>query len=1029
MTMSISLAHAQTASKQTVNGTILDENSVPIPGVSVLEKGTNNGVVTDFNGQYTINVSGPNAQLQFSYVGYKTQTITVGTQADISMSMEVDTQGLDEVVVVGYGTQKKVTVTGSVATVKAEEITTTKNENVINSLTGKIPGVRIQQRSSEPGAFDNLYDIRGMGNPLIVIDGVPRDGGALARLDPNSIASVSVLKDASAAIYGVRAANGVILVTTKQGEYGKMNITYSGNYGVQEFLNMPNGVNALQYMMLKNEQQKRGFGQNFFTQMAPAFTEADMELYRNGTLQSTDWIDTVMKDFAPQIQHNLSLDGGSEKIKYFFNLGYLTQKGIFKSDDMDYDRWNFRSNVQVEITDRLHAEVLTSGHVDEKNMPNQDLWTMFKYTWNMLPTDQVFANNNPDYPYVLPDNANPYVITNSDYVGYRTNENRNFQGQLRLEYDVPGLEGLKAKGMYSYVTDLADNNRVNTAYSLYQYDPENDSYIGSVAHSPSYVNRYYGKNISTLLQLSLAYSKQFNNAHNVDGLVLYEEGHSTGDNFYAQREFSLGIPYLFAGDAGNQVGYMNAGGLYEVANKALVGKFNYDYKGKYLAEFSFRYDGSSKFKPGSQWGFFPAGSVGWRISEEQFMQNLVSPNVLNNLKIRASYGLLGDDSATGFQYIPGYNYPAGGYIFGGNYVNGLESRGVVNPDLTWYTATTLNLGVDFDMWNGLVGGTAEYFVRNRDGLLATRTTSLPGTVGASLPQENLNSDRTRGLELQLTHRNNIGDFKYNISANVFSTRTILQDVQQTPAGNSYENWRNGQSGRYTNIWWGREYAGQFNSYDQIYSYGINTGGGNQNTIPGDYYYKDLNNDGVIDYKDEHPIATKNLPLVNFGMTIGASWKGFDFNTVLAGATNVYVQYAEQLAEPLMYGRSALVRFLDRWHTEDPAANVFDPSTTWIPGKYPAMGSPNAQGSKAVQDASFLRIKSLELGYTFPDSLLDQLGVTRFRLYVNSYNLATFTGLKGSDPEHPGVEDNFDSYLGGYKYPLNRSYNIGVNVSF
>ncbi|MDG3581050.1 SusC/RagA family TonB-linked outer membrane protein [Galbibacter pacificus] len=1034
ITTNLCLMGQNSPSQRKIIGTITDEEGIPIPGVSIILKNTNKGTVSDFDGGYAIDIPlAENATLEFNYIGYKTETIPVEDQYEINVVMKLDVEGLDEVVVVGYGKQKKVTVTGAISSITSDEITTTKNENVVNTMTGKIPGVRILQKSSEPGSFDNVYDIRGFGNPLIVIDGVPR--GGLERMDPNEIESISVLKDASAAIYGVRAANGVILVTTKRGadKFGKFDINYSVNTAMQQFMDLPDGVNALEYMMLKNEQQKRGFANNFFTQTDPAFGEADMDLYSNGTLLSTDWIGATMKKAAFQNQHNLNINGSGERVQYYFNLGYLDQEGLFKSDDVNYNRWNFRSNVHIKISDNLRAEALLSGFTDEKNQPNKGIWEMFKNAWNQLPTDQLYANNNPMYVQMLQNNGNgnPLAISDSDFVGNQNYINKNFQGQAAIEYDIPGINGLMARGMYSYGFTENNNTVINTSYTLYTYDRENDEYISNEINTPSTVNRYFGSYISKLFQLSLRYNQSFGN-HNFSGLLLYEESNAEADNFYAQREFSLGIPYLFAGNTTNQIGSMNSGGLWETVNKGLVGKVNYDYRGKYLVEFSFRYDGSSKFKKGSQWGFFPAASLGWRISEEPFMKKLISPEVLNNLKFRGSYGKLGDDSATGFQYISGYNYPATGYIFGGDYINGLQSRGVVNPNLTWYTAKTMNLGIDFDLWNGLLGGTTEYFVRNRDGLLATRTTTLPGTVGTNLPQENLNSDRTSGFEFQLTHRNNINEFKYNISANISTTRTKLINVQQTPAGNSYENWRNSMQNRYTNIWWGKEYAGQFESYDEIYNHLVNTGGGNQNIIPGDYYYEDLNNDGVIDYKDEHPIAVRDLPLVNFGMTLNASWKGFDVNILMQGATDFYVQYAEQLAEPLMYGRSALSQFMDRWHTINPEADVFDPSTEWVPGRYPAMGSPIAEGTKAVQDATYFRIKSLEIGYTIPSEVLSPMGINKLRVYLNSYNLATFTGLKNSDPERPGmVADGADwNYSqGGYKYPLNRTFNLGFNVSF
>jgi TonB-linked SusC/RagA family outer membrane protein len=1031
-----SVAHSTLPAPVTVTGLVKDESGLTLPGVSIKVKGTTFGTVTDAQGKFTISTPEAGSILQISFVGYVSQEIQIGNNnKGLQITLKADNKSLNEVIVVGYGSQRKTTLTGSVSTIKGDDLVETKNENVVNMLTGKVPGLRIQQLSSEPGAFNTKFDIRGYGTtPLIVIDGIPRSADDLSRMDPNEIDNISVMKDASAAIYGVRSANGVILVTTKKGtnQNGKFNINYSINAGWQQFLNLPKGVDALEYMMLKNESQKRDFGQNFYQQTAPAFSAADMAPYQNGTLQSSDWIDAVMKQNVPQVQQNLNINGGSDKVNYFFDLGYLKQDGVFKSGDMNYDRWNFRSNVNVKLTNRLRAEILTSGYADTKNQPHADVWTMFKYAWNQLPTDQIYANNNPAYPHVEPDNANPVTMTTSSYNGYKVNKIKNFQGQASLIYDIPGIQGLSAKAMYNYGYSPNDQTNVNQSFNLYQYDPQNKTYLPTLVSSPSYVYRGYNTNTSTLMQFSLNYAHKFGN-HNITGLVLYEEADTQNDNFNAQREFSLGLPYLFAGNSTNQVANMDPNGLYETVNKGIVGRFNYDYKGKYLAEFGFREDGSSKFKPGSQWGFFPEGSIGWRLSEEQFIKNLIPSKILSNFKVRASYGELGDDSSAGLvPFVPGYTYPSGGAILGGNYVNGLASIGVVNPNLTWYTAKTLDIGADVSLWNGLLDGTFDYFVRTRTGLLDTRTSVVPGTAGTALPQENLDSDQTKGFDMIISHRNHIGSVGYNISVNGSISRTMKLVVQQTRAGNSYDNWKNGQADRYTNIWWGKDYGGQFQSYSQIYNYPINTGGGNQAVVPGDYYYKDWNNDGVIDSKDEHPIATRDIPLVNFGMTLGANWKGFDLNMLLQGSTLFHVQYAEQLAQPLLYGRSALTQFLDRWHTAVPGADVYDPNTVWVPGNYPTTGSPPADGTKAVQNATYVRIKSLELGYTLPNRLLKKAGISKLRVYVNSYNLATLTGLKNSDPEHPGVVAqgaDWNYSQGGYLYPLNRSFNVGANVTF
>ncbi|MFY0253815.1 TonB-dependent receptor [Chitinophaga sp. 30R24] len=1022
----------------TITGIVKDSTGSPLERVNVHVKGTTSGTSTDQHGKFTLTVPDKNAVLQFTYLGYVTQEVTVGDRTEFNIRLVSQINSLTDVVVVGYGQiQAKTRVTGSVATIKAAEIVTTKNENVVNMLTGKVPGLRILQKSSEPGAYDNVFDVRGMGGtPLVVIDGVPRSSGDFSRMDPNEIDNISVLKDATAAIYGVRAANGVILVTTKKGSKsanGKFDITYSVNQSWQQFLNSPKSVDAADYMILKNEQTKRDFGGNFLTQKPPSFSLADMKPYLDGTKQSTDWVGATMRDFSPETQHTLSVNGGTDKINYFFNLGYIKQDGMFKSGDMNYNRFNFRANIDAKITKRLKASVLTSGFIDTKNQPGgRGIWEMFKYTWNQLPTNPVYANNNPAYPQWVDDNANPVIITNSDIVGGQSFRNKNFQGQLGLEYEVPGIKGLMARGMYNYGTNISDNNIISQAYKLYTYQAATDSYNPTTVNSPATINRAYRNNTATLFQLSLNYKRSFSKSHSVSALLTYEESNTNVDNFSAQRQYSLGLPYLFAGDDVNQRATMDANGLSQVVTKGVIGQFGYDYRGKYNIDFSFRQDGSSKYVHSKQWGFYPVVSAGWRLSEEPFVQNIISPSILSNLKARVSYGKTGDDAATAFQSFPGYVYPSGGYIMGGSFVNGTVSKGVVNPDLTWTVSKTLNLGLDIELYKGLIGFTAEYFIRNRSGLPAVASAIVPGTLGASLPQQNLESDRTRGFEFTLTHRNHIGEVSYHVSANLFTTRREMLDKVQTRAGNSYDNWKNSQQDRYTNIWWGTEYDGRFTSYDQIYNHNVNTGGGNQNVVPGDYYYKDINHDGVIDSKDEVPIATRDIPMVNYGVTLGASWKGLDLNVLLQGATQFYVKYAEQMASPLMYQRSALTQFMDRWHTADPNADVFDPHTVWVPGYYPAMGSPDASGSKAVQNASYLRIKTLELGYTLPQAWLRRVGIGNVRVYVNSYNLATFTGLKNSDPEHPGevasgADWNYSQ--GGYKYPMNRTFSIGASVTF
>lgn len=1029
--MSVCSAFAQ--NDRRITGQVSDENGEPIIGATVKEMNKEgSGTITDMDGNFSLTVP-IGTKIEISYIGYQTKTITVGNAVKYNIVLKEDSEMLDEVVVVGYGTQKKATLTGAVSALDNDELTMTKNENVVNMLSGKVPGVRITQQSSQPGAFDTNIDIRGMGEPLVVVDGIPRDKDYFSRMDANEIESISVLKDASAAIYGLRAANGVIVVTSKRGSEsnGKVDISYSMNFGWQQFLYVPNPVGAVDYMMLKNEDWWRNFENNYMTRQNAVFTQEQMQPYLDGSKQSTDWMAATFDKTSPQQSHNLSVSGGSDKIKYYFNLGYMKQMGAYKSESMNYDRWNFRANIDAQITKRLKTSLSLNGYMDEKNEPHTDIWAVYKKAWICRTDVPIYANNNPLYPCDddnLYEHENLVVITDSKKVGYRKNINRTFNGTLSLSYDIPGIEGLTAKALYSYDFHYLDYTAYKSTYNYYNYDETTDSYIATERNAPSTIQRGGYPDYKTLMQLSLNYAHKFGN-HNVSGLFLFEEEYSSWDSYYAQRELKVASEYLFAGEDTNQIGYM--GDIGERLGQAFVGKFNYDYKGKYIAEFSFRYDGSSRFPKNGRWGFFPAASVGWRISEEGFIKDNIP--FLNNLKLRASYGKMGDDrgASTYPATIIGYNLDSNNksYYFNGSLVGGVTPTAVPNPNFTWYTSKTLNVGIDFDFWKGLLGGSVDVFRRDRDGLLAYRATVLPGTVGVQLPQENLESDMTCGYEVNLTHRNRVCGVDYNVGVQFSTTRTKWKDKVQTPAGNSYENWRNNLSNRYTDIWWGKEAGGQFQNYNEIYHHGTNVP---SSTLPGDYWYVDWNEDGVINDRDVYPIATRDMPNFNYGFTLGAAWKGIDLNLNFQGAAGVYTQYSGVLAAPLAYEGGALECFLDRWHPKDPNADYFDPSTEWIPGYYPVTNT-NAllEGTATIQNASYLRLKTLEVGYTLPKKWLMRTGVKDLRVYFSGYNLLTFTGLRNMDPERPSANDrvSVDSDTGFYNYPVNKTYNIGVTVKF
>lgn len=1011
-----------------ITGTVTNQDNTPLSGVSITLKGTAIGTSTDTSGRFSISVTGLNGTLVFSYVGVDKKEVALTSGNTISVQLTSAATTMNNVVVVGYGTQRKATLTGAVSAIRGDEIITTKNENVQNMLTGKIPGVRVTQRTAEPGSFDNNFDIRGMGSPLIIIDGIPRTNVDFQRLDPNDIDNISVLKDASAAIYGVRAANGVVLVTTKRGTKNKIELNYSGSFTWQIPSGLPETVDAIEYMTLRNERAIHRVSGG-----SPIFNDQQFEEYRNGTKQSTDWYPLVFSKYAPQTMHNLSATGGNDKSTYYVGLGYQYQEGFFKSSDLSYNKYNIRSNITSKITDRLTFDLNLNLIMDEQDRPYQDSWWILRSFWRQGPQIPAYANNDPTKPFHgLIEGDNPVSFMDKDLIGYRKFNNKWIQSAASLRYDVPTVKGLYLKGLFSYDYYVSDVNLFQKEYTQYQYDAASATYKEFTRQSPNRIRRETYNRTQNLTQASLNYDGTFNR-HKVGGLLLGEAQKRTGNNFAAQRDMVLALPYLFAGVAQGQEATMNSGAnfLYDNSNLALAGRFNYGFSDKYLAEFLFRYDGSSKFAKGSQWGFFPAASIGWRISNENFFKNAARLSFINQLKVRASYGKTGDDNASTYQFISGYTYPTlptdprnftGGYVFGGNFTASANNKGIPNPNITWFTSKTFDVGVDVEVWNGFLGLTADYFSRNREGLLAKRSGGIPTVVGAELPEENLNSDRTYGFDMELSHRNRLGDFSYNMKGIFSLARVQRLYVERGAIGSSWSNWKNNQNNRLQGIHQGLQGEGQFQSWDEIWTSPTYIGRG---TIIGDYKYEDWNGDGEINGNDEHPINYNQNPWMNFSYIFDASYKGFDMNFLLQGSSMSSLIYGEQFREP-MWGNDesgAMEQFMDRWHPADPKADPYDPATAWVSGHYAYTGTlANANSSFNTVNSKYLRLKSVELGYTLPSRLIGRTGIKDLRVYANTYNLITFTKVKYVDPEHPN--DTF-----GYLYPLNKTVSVGVNLKF
>jgi TonB-linked SusC/RagA family outer membrane protein len=1019
-----------------LSGVVTDETGSPVPGVSVIEKSTTNGAVTNAAGQYKINMTGTNATLVFSSIGYETKEVKITGQTIVNVQLNAKAGGLNEVVVVGYGTQKKVSLTGAVASVTGAEIETTKSQSLSNMLSGKLPGVRIVQNTSEPGNFNNNFDIRGFGTPLFIIDGVPRP--TIERIDPNDIESISVLKDASAAVYGVRAGNGVVLVTTKKGKAGTSQISFSYYQGIQHAAGVQTALDAVQYMTLVNEKSMRSL-----TAPVKTYTDAQIaDFGPGGTKKSTDWFAETFRKDAPQNQGNLALTGGTDKITYYIGGGYVNQSSFYKTNAETYHKYSFRTNLTANITKGLTADVNLNYIADTRRYPTQDFQVMFNSVYRNPPIYPVYAGDPGNHLNNFGDHGfNAVAYSDLDIVGYRNNNKKTLQSSFDLIYNVPFIPGLKVKGLYSYDNVIDDNKSFNRQFDLYQGVPQSDGSIGYVVsqqNNPSVVTQYYNTAPNTLMQFSLSYNRTFKDKHTVSGSLLYEEGTMQTFGFSGRKYVAIStLDQLAAGGdvtIGSQAYTQQVGADFPTnsATRSLIGILHYDYKGKYLIDATGRRDGSSNFSPSRKYGFFPGATAAWRISEEDFIKNNKSLSFINNLKLRASYGQTGNASSIDFQFLTAYDYPGTGgtttkpqgYVFDGTYVKDIGFREIPNEAATWETINTINVGIDADLWNGLFGFSVDVFQRQRKGVLASPTSVYPSLLGAALSQQNLNSNQTNGVDIQVTHRDKIGKLGIFLTANASYTRTKNLSVIRGVSGNSYANWlATTNQNRYNDILFGYGTNGRFTSFSDIYNEKVNYGSGNLNLLPGDYRYLDWNGDGTFDSRDQYIIGTSGTtPLVNMGLTIALNYQNFDLNMLFQGAAGRTIGYNDASLTPLQFNDNAFSYFLDRWRPADPNADMFDPHTQYISGFYSTSGTnPLATSLYNEQNASYVRLKSLEIGYTLPTKWTKVVGIKKARIYGNGYNLFTITALRNYDPEHPDTNRSNE-------YPLNKTYNLGVNVT-
>lgn len=1029
------------AQTRVIQGRVIDAQTGDVlAGVSVsvnTATGRENTTSTNDEGAYRIEVSSEATTLVFQYVGKIVLTEQIGSRSAINVQLETDESALDEVVVIGYGTVTKQTLTGSISTVSNQEIQTATHSSLAQKLQGKAAGLNIRQNSGQPGSFDNNINIRGFGTPMFVIDGIIRnDAGAFQRLNPEDIESISILKDASAAVYGIGAANGVIIVTTKQGNRERTSFTYNAVTGVTRPTDIPAMSTTAQFAQMRNDAEIYGPGAG-----TPYYTREELQRYLVGTepgYTNVNWYDAVLKNQATQTQHNLSVNGGGEKSLYYVGMEYAQDEGLLKSNDLDYRRVNLRSNLTADIAKNLQLRVLLAGRWDKRSEPGDNFFNIYKTTFVTLPTERPYANDNPMYPgFVSSGFQNPVVLADRDLSGYTEVENRAIQSQIELRFAVPWVENLFLTATGAYDTDNTLNKNLFKGFTTYTYTEATDTYNPLIQRANQNIFARTDVGNTYTIRLSADYKTQIAQQHDIGVTLVAEQIKNWGRWQSARRfygDFYTNDQIQFAG----QTNLENDGVDFINSRISYIGRLTYAFAQKYLLEGAFNYNGTFRYHPDRRFGFFPVITAGWRASEENFIKNNIP--AITEMKFRGSYGVIGSDEGVPFQYLPGFTF--GGIstweFTNGNLSNGLESPAITNNFLTWSTNRMANVGVELTLWNGLLDVVADVYNRERIGLLARRNISLPNTFGGTLPEENLNSNRVAGFEFELGHRHTINEFRYSVRGNFNFNRHMDLYIERAPFQSQRDRWLNDNANRWSNRLTGYILEGQFQSQEEVLHgpvYGGALGGIRE--LPGDFKYRDVNNDGIINGEDaQTPLYFGGTPLFNYGATINMQWRGFDANVLLQGAGGYTMRFNEIFGEMFAFRGNLPQYFFDRWHQADP----YDLNSEWISGEWPAtrfngdVGMLYAESEVWRRNASFVRLKSVELGYTFNADVLRSVGIDRLRVYFNAFNLLTFAKdpfMKQFDPERsngaPGNNPNASAQ--GYTYPLSQNYNLGLSLSF
>ena len=1024
------------AQNHLIQGVVSDENDEGLPGATIIIKGTTIGTVTDINGEFSLEAF-PDTLIIVSYSGYERQEISINNQTILNVKLTPDVETLKEVVVVGYGAQEKINITGSVATIKQEELVTVPVANTSNLIAGKVPGVMTRQNSGLPGGENTQIRIRGFSQaPLVLVDGVQMD---FSRVDQNDIASISVLKDASAAVYGARAGNGVILVTTKRGEEGAPKISFNSSFTSQSATSFLKHVTPSQYVELIREANL-----NDFSDADATFTEEDVRSYEEGIegFEGGNWIDALIKNNAPMQQYNLNISGGTDNVKYFSSFGYVDQESFFRSRDFDYKRYNIRSNIDIKLNENLSLGVDMSYRQDIRERPSKnalsDIWIDLSTAQPIYPTSlpDGIAPPDPSKPFVsysgsTTGNRNPIARSSRNIFGTYDRFDNTFRSKIGLSYKIPGVNGLElGANMNIQVLDRSEKSFRNP-YNVYRYSqPDQTFTLEGVGNGISSISDSQFRRTMLYPLLSAKYDRNFG-SHDLKVLVLAEQTRRSYSRFNATRKnlFTTSIPELFIGSENEQTNDGSSGS--DMGRKSMVARINYKFKDRYLFESTFRADGNVLFAPDNRWGYFPSFSLGWIASEEPFFSD--SENI--SLKLRASYSQMGNDSANGirgFDYLAGYQ-SQNIYLFGQNISNNtIRTLGEVNPFLSWEVISMYNLGLEGTFLQGRLQVELDYFYRKRENILSNDQKSVAREGGFNLPLTNINVSDDRGIELSAIFQQNLGDFRISLAPNFaigkekFVVRNDLEKFTDPDYIRIY-----GREGQWVNRRFGYLSDGIFMSQDEINNHPtIQDGNGNLTLRPGDIKYIDLDNNDTINFRDQDVIGyASNMPEITYGMGVNIKYKNLQLSTGFQGASKFSIYINGPAANMFNNGSIPLAyqyRYAWQPHPDNPNVNI-NPEAM-LPSASLSSSTNNSKVSDFwLRDVRYLRIKNINLSYNIPEKTFKKIGLKSTQVYVSSENLASWTNLgiykNTFDPEFdPGTQAT-------RRYPITRSYTVGLRVLF